>query len=246
MPRIRVLLADDHHLFREGLANLLDGQPDFEVVGEAADGLEVLVMARQLIPDLILMDITMPGYDGVEATRKIKEELPEIIVVMLTVANDDERLFEAVRSGAQGYLLKTVRAMELVALLRGAVRGEAALRPEMAGRLLEEFRRLGSRIPTSEPDETTSLTPREQEVLRLVATGHSNDEIAASLTISVHTVKSHIRNILAKLHVSQRQEAARYAQREGLIPPPNDPPSKAPGVGGSIEQNAPDDQSAAD
>jgi DNA-binding NarL/FixJ family response regulator len=244
MPKIRVLLADDHHLFREGLANLLDAQPDFEVVGEAADGLEVLVMARQLRPDLILMDITMPGYDGVEATGKIKDELPEIIIVMLTVANDDERLFEAVRSGAQGYLLKTVRSMELVALLRGTVRGEAALTPAMAGRLLEEFRRLGTRAPTSEPDETTSLTPRELEVLRLVAMGDSNDEIASSLTISVHTVKSHIRNILAKLQVSQRQEAARYAQREGLLPRPPDPQAKARGAGDNTD--APDDQTAAD
>lgn len=224
MGKIRVLLADDHHLFREALANLLNAQPDFEVVGEAADGLEVLVMAHQLKPDIILMDITMPACDGVVATRQIKNELPEIIVVMLTVANNDERLFEALRSGAQGYLLKTVHSVALISLIRGAVRGEAALSPALAGRLLDEFRRLSDLVPANEPGESANLTPRELEVLQLVARGASNDEIAAHLTISLHTVKSHIRHILAKLHVSQRQQAVQYARQEGLIPPAGDPP----------------------
>jgi DNA-binding NarL/FixJ family response regulator len=145
MDKIRVLLADDHSLFREGLANILSAQPDFEVVGEAGDGLEVLVKARELVPDLIVMDITMPGCDGVEATRRIKAELAAVTIVMLTVRDEDENLFEAIKSGAQGYLLKSIRSRDLVNLLRGAVQGEAAITPTLGGRMLEEFRRLSQR-----------------------------------------------------------------------------------------------------
>jgi DNA-binding NarL/FixJ family response regulator len=222
MSKIRVLLADDHELFREGLANILNAQPDFEVVGEASDGLEVLVKARRLTPDLILMDIGMPGCDGVEATQRVKDELPDIIIVMLTVRNEDEKLFEAIKIGAQGYLLKSIRSRELLSMLRGAVRGEAAITPALGGRMLEEFRRLSRQAPAVLEDEVTTLTHREQEVLSLVAQGATDKEIAETLVISIHTVKTHMRNILSKLHLGHRHEAALYALREGLIPSPGD------------------------
>jgi DNA-binding NarL/FixJ family response regulator len=220
MKKIRVLLADDHQLFREGLANILNAQPDFEVVGEASDGLEVLVKVRKLTPDLILMDVGMPGCDGVEATQRVKQELADVVIVMLTVRDEDEKLFEAIKSGAQGYLLKSIRSRELLSMLRGAVRGEAAITPTLGGRMLEEFRRLSQQARTLPEEDVPSLTHREQEVLSLVAQGASDQEIAQALTISIHTVKSHMRNILSKLHLSQRHEAALYALREGLIRPP--------------------------
>ena len=220
MKKIRVLLADDHQLFREGLANILNAQPDFEVVGEASDGLEVLVKARKLTPDLILMDVSMLGCDGVEATQRVKQELADVVIVMLTVRDEDEKLFEAIKSGAQGYLLKSIRSRELLSMLRGAVRGEAAITPALGGRMLEEFRRLSQQARKLPEEDVPSLTRREQEVLSLVAQGASDQEIAQALTISIHTVKSHMRNILSKLHLSQRHEAALYALREGLIRPP--------------------------
>ena len=217
MNKLRILLADDHQLFREGLANILNAQPDFEVIGEAGDGLEVLVKARKLLPNLILMDIGMPGCDGVEATKVIKEELPDITVVMLTVQAHDEKLFEAIKNGAQGYLLKSIRSRELLSMLRAAARGEAAITPVLGGHMLEEFRRLSQRPPRISEEEITALTKREQEVLGLVAQGATDQEIAQTLTISIHTVKSHMRNILAKLQLGHRHEAAQFALREGLI-----------------------------
>jgi DNA-binding NarL/FixJ family response regulator len=220
VTKIRVLLADDHSLFREGLATILSAQPDFEVIGEASDGLEVMVKVQELEPDLIVMDVGMPGCDGVEATRQIKASLPEVIIVMLTVQDEDEKLFEAIRNGAQGYLLKSIRSRDLVTLLRGAVRGESAITPALGGRMLEEFRRLAQQERRFPDDETAALTQREQEVLSLVAQGATDKEIAETLIISIHTVKSHMRNILAKLHLSHRHEAALFALREGLITTP--------------------------
>ncbi len=216
MDTIRVLLADDHALFREGLASIIQAQPDMEIVGEANDGLEALVKARELKPDLILMDITMPGCDGLEATRQIKQALPEVVIVVLTVHSDEEKLFAAIKEGAQGYLLKNIRSETMLQLIRGALRGEAAITPVLAGYMLEEFRRLSREHPAaSEPVET--LTFREQEVLGLVATGATDKEIAEALNVSLHTVKSHMRNILGKLHVNNRYEAARYARYKGLL-----------------------------
>ena len=217
MARIRILLADDHHLFREGLANILNAQPDLEVIGEASDGLEVVVKARKLKPDLILMDIGMPGGDGVEATQKIKQELPEIIIIILTMRDEEEKLFEAIKSGAQGYLLKSIRSANLVQIIRGAIQGEVAISSALGGRMLEEFRRLSRQAPSAPIDETIKLTQREQEVLSLVAKGASDKEIADKLVVSIHTVKTHIRNILSKLQMGHRHEAARYALRKGLI-----------------------------
>jgi len=217
VERLRVLLADDHALFREGLAGIIARQPDMEVVGEAGDGLEAIVKARELVPDLILMDVTMPGCDGIEATRRIKQELPAVTIVMLTVRDEEEKLFQAIKSGAQGYLLKDIHAREMLDLLKGAVRGEAAITPVLAGRMLEEFRRLGQLAHEIPEEESVALTRREQEVLSLVAERATDREIAEALSISLSTVKSHIRNILAKLHVSSRREAARHARHKDRI-----------------------------
>lgn len=219
MSKIRVLLADDHSLFREGLRIILDAQPDFEVVGEAGDGLEVIVKAEELEPDLIVMDVTMPGCDGVEATQRIMDRFPDMTIVMLTIRDEDEKLFEAIKSGARGFLLKSIRSRDLVTLLRGAVQGEAAITPALGGRMLEEFRRLAQGgVRPADSEDATQLTRRELEVLSLVAQGATDKEVADELSVSVHTVKSHMRNILSKLHLSHRREAALYALREGLIP----------------------------
>jgi DNA-binding NarL/FixJ family response regulator len=217
MERIRVLLVDDHALFREGLASIVGAQADMEVIGEAEDGLEAVVKARQLEPDLILMDIEMPDMDGLEATRQIKHEHPEALIVILTVRGDDEKLFEAIKSGAQGYILKNIRSREMLAMLRGALRGEAALSPSLAGRMLEEFRRLSELVPPGTEAENVTLTAREKDVLGLVAADKQDKEIAAALNISLNTVKTHMRNILSKLQVSSRHEAAWVARKKGLV-----------------------------
>jgi two-component system NarL family response regulator len=222
MPPTRVLLADDHDLFREGLAGILDAEPDFEVVGEARDGVEALVEACSLRPDLVLLDVRMPGGNGVEAASRIRHALPDTVVVMLTVSDEDEDLFAAVKGGAMGYVLKSVRTHDLLTMLRGVVRGEAAMTPDLAARLLEEFRQLSRRVPDDAEQDAPTLTPREKQVLSLVALGRTDQEIAAELVISIHTAKSHMRNILATLHMSHRHQAALYALRTGLIPPPID------------------------
>lgn len=219
-PQIRVLVVDDHALFREGLVGLLSSQPDIEVVGEAEDGLEALVKAQELRPDLILMDVTMPGCDGLEATRLIKEALPDVKIVMLTVHDEDGRLFGAIKRGAVGYVLKSTASEALMAMLRGAMRGEAAISGATAARILEEFGQLAKRTPPRTQEDTPALTTREKEVLRLVVTGAMDKEIATELSISLNTVKTHVRNILAKLHATSRHQAAAYAVQEGLIRPP--------------------------
>ena len=216
MKRARILLADDHALFREGLAGILNAQPDLEVVGEADDGLEAFVKAQELKPDLILMDVQMPGMDGLEATRQIKQVLPETVIVVLTVRDDDEKLFEALKNGAQGYLLKDIRSQDMLTMLRGALKGEAALSSALAGRMLSEFRRL-SKGGGADKESDSGLTEREQQVLYHASQGASDKEIAEALTISLNTVKTHIRSILAKLHVRTRREAARVARGKGLV-----------------------------
>jgi two-component system, NarL family, nitrate/nitrite response regulator NarL len=215
--RTRVLLVDDHALFREGLSLLIGGQADLEVVGEASDGLEAIVKTAELKPDLVLMDIQMPGCDGLEATRRIKQQQPQTVVVMLTVRGDDEKLFEAIKNGAQGYLLKNLHAAELMDMLRRALAGEAAISPGLAGRMFEEFRRLSALQPRLEAEAQVELSQREQEILGWVAQGQSDKEIAARLSLSVYTVKTHLRNILSKLQVSGRKEAARLARDKGLV-----------------------------
>lgn len=214
---IRVLLVDDHTLFREGMAGLIRSQPDMQVVGEAGDGLEALVMAHDLQPDVILMDVNMPGTNGLEATSLITQAVPRSQIVMLTVRDESERVFEAIRRGAQGYLLKTIRAQELTDMIRAAARGEVAMTPSIAGRVIAEFRRSAAGAETAGSSQPVvvgeELTLREQEVLQLIAAGQSDKQIAAALSISLYTVKAHVRSILAKLHVNNRREAAARAGR---------------------------------
>jgi DNA-binding NarL/FixJ family response regulator len=216
MEKVRVLLVDDHALFREGLAGIIDSQPDMQVVGEANDGLEACVKAQELKPDLILMDVQMPGMDGLEAARQIKQILPETVIIMLTVRDDDEKLFGALKNGAQGYLLKEIRSQSMLEMLRGALRGEAALSPSLAGRVLSEFRRL-SKGGIQETENDGGLTEREHQVLVEAARGATDKEIAATLNISLNTVKTHVRNILSKLHVRTRREATKAAQAKGIL-----------------------------
>jgi DNA-binding NarL/FixJ family response regulator len=219
--KIRVLLVDDHLLFREGLYSLLSAQPDIEVVGQAGDGLEALVMSREIQPDLILMDVTMPGMDGLEAMERILEVLPEVKIVMLTVHDDQERLFEAIKGGAVGYVLKNTASGTLIPMLRGVMCGEAAIGGAMAGRILEEFARLARQQQHQAPEKgALFLTVREKQVLRQVSAGAADKEIAAELSISLSTTKTHIRNILSKLHATSRHQAALYAVEQGLIRPP--------------------------
>src|SRR6266498_2488148 len=215
MQPLRLLLVDDHALFREGLISLLSYQDDFSVVGEAEDAESALTQARALKPDIVLMDIELPGEDGVHATRRLKMELPAVIVVMLTVRDDSQTLFEAIKAGAQGYLVKNVRSRELLEQLRGLVRGEAAISRRMAARILEEIR--GQTEPFGPGEE---LTARELEVLELVVARLSNAEIAERLVISEHTVKNHMKSILSKLHLHNRHEAAAYGIARGWLPRP--------------------------
>jgi DNA-binding NarL/FixJ family response regulator len=215
LEKLRVLLADDHVLFRKGLAQLLNSQPDFQVVGEAGDGTEALHKARELMPDLILMDINMPHCDGRTATRLIKAELPYVVIVILTVSDDEQDLFAAIKAGAQGYLLKKIDPADLFEQLRGLGRGEAAISRLMANKILREFAR---EEPSPARRRDSALSDREQQVLQLVTQGLTNREIAARLVISENTVKNHLRNILSKLHLDNRVQAAAYALKEGLAP----------------------------
>ena len=216
MTHARVLISDDHDLFREGLAGLINAQSDMEVVGQAGDGLESLALARDLRPDLIVMDIKMPVCDGLEATRLIRTDWPEARILILTVHDEDEKLFEAIKAGASGYLLKSTNAADFLRGLRQILSGEAVLPPKLAAHLLDEFARLANR-PSSPlpPSNFPDLTPREHEVLGLIATGATDKEIAARLSLSPHTIKSHVRSILNKLHVINRRQAASLAVREG-------------------------------
>jgi DNA-binding NarL/FixJ family response regulator len=218
-PRIRVLVVDDHVLFRKGIVNLLSGEDGFEVVGEAEDGLRALEKARELVPDLILMDVSMPRCNGPEATRRIKENLPDVKIVMLTALEEDENLFEAVRSGAQGYLLKKIEPSAFFANLRAVMRGEGSISRVMAAKLMGEISRHATH-GAGRADRGPELSPRETDVLALVAQGQSNKEIAAALAIAENTVKNHLKNILEKLHLENRVQAATYAVREGLAPEP--------------------------
>ena len=212
---MRVLIVDDHPLFAEGLRNLLT-ERGIDVVGLAQDGHEALTRARALRPDVVLMDVTMPRLDGVEATQALKAAFPEVTVLMLTQAADDDHLFAAVAAGASGYVLKSEPTEAFLRLLEGAVRGEAAVSPALAGRLLREFARLAA---VAQPDGTNGdlLTPRQLEVLRLVADGLLYKQVAARIGVSERAVKYHMGEILTRLHVHDRAEAVAHARRLGLI-----------------------------
>jgi len=212
---IRVLIVDDHQLFRRGVSSLLAGREDIEVVGEANNGAEAVERARELMPDVVLMDIKMPELDGIAATKQLKAEMPYVRIMMLTVSETDEDLFEAIKAGASGYLLKNVDPDHLVASVLQVQRGEVPIAPTMAAKILREL---------TTPSETSiqALTSRERQVLELLASGMANKEIAFTLKISENTVKNHLRNILEKLHLQNRVQAALYAVRMGLADRPSD------------------------
>jgi DNA-binding NarL/FixJ family response regulator len=215
MPVMRVAIADDHPLFRDGLRSLLEAR-GIEVVGEARNGREALEEARREHPDVILMDLSMPELNGLAATRLISAELPEVKVVILTASEDDADLFEAIKSGAQGYLFKNLDSDEFFRLLDGVARGEPALTPGLARKLLGEFARPAP-APRTAAEAPVALTDREREVLDLLVQGvTSNRELAERLVVSENTVKYHLRNILDKLHLQNRAQVVAYAVRQGL------------------------------
>lgn len=213
METINVMLIDDHRVVRQGLRDFLELQPDIDVVGEAPNGEEGVQLARELLPDVVLMDLVMPGIDGVETTRRLKAASPSSRVIVLTSFADDDKVFPAIKAGAISYLLKDISPEELAHAIRAAQRNEAVLHPEVAAKLMQEF-------STPRPGEAPvdQLTPREMDVLRLVAKGMSNKEIAEKLIISEKTCKTHISNILSKLHLADRTQVAIYALKQRLVP----------------------------
>jgi two-component system, NarL family, nitrate/nitrite response regulator NarL len=212
MNSIRVLLVDDHPLFRTGLAALLAKESGFEIVGEAQDGIEALAKAKELKPELVLMDISMPRCDGLEATRRIRKALPWIKIVMLTILETEKKLFEAIKAGADGYILKNVKPEALFATLRGIAAGEAAISQVTANKIIGEF----AEPPQEGRDNREDLTDREREVLQFLTQGLTNKEIGQKLNVAENTVKNHLKNILGKLQVENRVQAATLALKEGL------------------------------
>jgi DNA-binding NarL/FixJ family response regulator len=210
---MRTVLVDDHTLFRDGVASLLLAW-GHEVVGQAGDGREAIDLVDRTNPEVVLMDVRMPNLSGIEATAEIKSRHPEVAIVMLTVSEDEADLFRAIKAGAQGYLLKNLEAPQLKTMLEGVARGEPAITPATAARIIDEF----LRAPGIPPQNAQRLTDREVEVLRLVTAGLRNREIAAELGISENTVKFHLKNIVEKLHAQNRAELAARAVREGLVP----------------------------
>ena len=208
---IRVFLAEDHAIVRKGVRALLATEPDIEVVGEAADGREAIAEVTRLRPDVTLMDLMLPEIDGIEAIRRITAAWPDAVILVVTSFATDDKVFPAVKAGARGYLLKDSSPEDLVRAIRQVHRGEASLHPSIARKVLQELARGSERPPTPDP-----LTPREVEVLRLVARGLGNQQIADSLTLSEATVRTHVSTILGKLHLASRTQAALYALREGL------------------------------
>ena len=216
---MRILIADDHSLFRDGLRSLLQAE-GHEIVGEAKNGAEAVALARELKPDLVLMDVQMPEMDGISATRAIATEMPEQKIVMLTASEEESKLFDAIKSGAQGYLLKNLEADAFFELLERAQRGEPALTPTLARKLLQEFAKPPEPTAPASTSEQETLTAREREVLELMVEGvTSNRKLAKRLGLSENTVKFHVRNILDKLRLHNRAEVVGYALRHGIVDP---------------------------
>lgn len=216
MNIIRILLVDDHSLFRNGIKSLLESQEGFEVIGEASDGLDGVKRAKQLKPDLILLDLHMPGVNGLEALQMLSEDLPETKVLMLTVSEDSQDLMQALRSGAQGYLLKNIEIDFLVDSIHRAMKGESVMSPQMSATLIDAVR---EPVVEKKPEkQTIKLTPRESEIIIMLAGGESNKSIARNLNLAESTVKIHVQGILRKLNISSRVQAAVYAVEHGLVP----------------------------
>jgi DNA-binding NarL/FixJ family response regulator len=216
MATIKILLADDHALFREGLRSLLNDQIDLEIVGEAEDGLESIKLAAELQADVVLMDVNMPVVDGVEATRRILQKNKAIGVIILTMYPQDEYAFQALKAGAKAYLLKDTRSKKLLEVIRTVATGQAVISPEMTTRLLDTLRDLSSEAPEQKP-KYQPLTDQEKKILTLVAGGASNKDIAGELNLSERTIKNYVSIIFQKLQVNNRTEAAIRAMREGLV-----------------------------
>lgn len=214
---IRVMVVDDHALFRRGLEMVLDGESDIDVVGEASDGHEAIERAEETTPDVVLMDVRMPKRSGIEATRIIKDTLPSTKILMLTISDEEADLYEAIKAGASGYLLKEISIEEVADAVRQVHAGQSLISPSMAAKLLNEFATMVKRRDERSQVPGPRLTDRELEVLKLVAKGMNNRDIGAELFISENTVKNHVRNILEKLHLHSRMEAVVYAVREKLL-----------------------------
>jgi DNA-binding NarL/FixJ family response regulator len=216
---IRAMIVDDHALFRRGLEMVLEEEPDIELVGQASDGAEAVEKAAESLPDVVLMDIRMPRSSGIEACRAMKEAAPSAKIVILTISDEEEDLFEAIRAGASGYLLKDIPLDEVADAVRAVHGGQSLINPSMAGKLLTEFATLAKRDDEERAQEVPAprLTEREMQVLKLVARGMNNRDIAKELFISENTVKNHVRNILEKLQIHSRMEAVMVAVREKLI-----------------------------
>ena len=215
--QIRVLIVDDHALFRRGLQMVLEQEPDIAVVGEAGDGTEAVDKAVETMPDVVLMDVRMPRRGGIDATLKIKEILPSTKILMLTISDEEADLYDAIKAGANGYLLKEISIDEVAAAIRSVQTGQSLISPSMASKLLGEFAQMVRKAEEKPAVPQPRLTDREMEVLTLVAQGRNNRDIAKELFISENTVKNHIRNILEKLHLHSRMEAVVYAVREKLL-----------------------------
>ena len=219
MDTVKVLVVDDHPLFRRGITTALANQENLEIVGEATDGLEAIEKAEEVVPDVILMDLNMPHCSGLEATQALQTKMPQVNILVLTVSENEADLFAAIKFGATGYILKNTEPEELIQAIFHIAQGGVIISPIMATKLLTEFKDLEAgavRKPAQEAE--SNLSPREDEVLRLVAQGATNKEIADSLFISENTVKTHLRNIMDKLHLANRSQAAAYAVKKGLLP----------------------------
>jgi RNA polymerase sigma factor (sigma-70 family) len=216
MDKIRIMIVDDQRLMRETLMQLLGMEEDLEVVGEAGDGEQALRVARNALPDVVLMDVEMPKMDGITATRHLKQEMPNVRVIILTIFDDDDKLFSAIKAGAMGYVLKDATPQDIASAVRRAHRGEGVLLPQFVSRVMNEFARVSAQR-ASLAQLFAALSDREVEVLKLIAEGLSNRQIAERLFISEKTVKNHVSNIFDKLHVNDRTEAALTAVRHGLV-----------------------------